>query len=318
MRVLITGVAGFAGTHLTEFLSRQKDVEIFGIVRQDTSLEALEPFKSQVKLLWADMTDRDAVKEALRKAAPERIFHLAAQSSVMESLKSPALTVEANIRGQLNIFESLRELRLDALVHIASSAEVYGQVSGEKALSESLPLKPANPYAVSKAAQELLAYQYLKTYGLKSVVTRAFNHTGPGQSPRFVASGLARQVAAIEAGRQKPVLRTGNLDLVRDFTDVRDIVRAYWLALEKGEPGETYNLCSGVGRILNEILAIYLKHSMIKIDVLCDPALLRANDLPLMVGDPSQFNRRTGWAPKIPFESTLMDVLNYWRRKIAS
>lgn len=316
MRVLVTGITGFVGSHLAEFLLTQ-GVEVHGTERAASKTENLAAIQKKIALHVCDITDAVAVRGVLEKVKPERIFHLAAHSSVPSSLKSPAEALITNIVGQLNIFEAVRQLGLDPLIHIAGSAEVYGNVPAhEVPIKETCPFRPISPYGVSKATQELLAFQHVQSYKMKVVCTRGFPHTGPRQREQFVASNFAKQIASIEAGVQEPVIFVGNLEPVKDFADVRDVVKAYWLALEKGIPGEVYNICTGGGHKIRDIVDIYLKHSKAKVQIKEDPARKRSNDVPVLVGDGSKFLKQTGWRPAIPFEQTLVDLLNYWRERI--
>ncbi len=319
MRVLVTGIAGFVGSHLAEFLLEKGDVEIYGTLLPGIGIENVEPFKDKLCLRECDLKDAASVKKVMEEARPDRIFHLAAQAFVPASLANPADTLITNMVGQLNIFQAARELGLDPLIQIAASSDEYGLVSSrEIPIKETTPLRPLNPYAVSKVMQDLLAYQYYQSYKLRAVRTRAFSHTGPRQGESFVASNFAKQVALIEAGKKEPVIHVGNLTAVRDFMDVRDVVKAYWLALSKGTPGDVYNICTGKGHKISEILNIYLKNTKVKIKIEKDPARMRQSDAPIYVGDASKFRKQTGWKPQIPFETALKDLLNYWRKEIAA
>jgi GDP-4-dehydro-6-deoxy-D-mannose reductase len=217
----------------------------------------------------------------------------------------------------VNLFEAIRDLDLSPRVHIAGSSEEYGLVlPDEVPIREESPLRPLSPYAVSKVAQDLLGYQYWKSYRLHVVRTRGFNHTGPRRGEVFVTSNFSRQIAEIEKGLREPVVRVGNLDSIRDFTDVRDMVRAYWLALERGEPGEVYNVCSGRGYSGHQLLDILLGLSHVKVEIQQDPARMRPSDVMLLIGDASKFRDITGWEPAIPFEVTLKDLLEHWRKRV--
>jgi GDP-4-dehydro-6-deoxy-D-mannose reductase len=244
MRALITGITGFAGSHLADYLlAEQPEVEIFGIRRWRSRMENLEHLGGKVVLHECDLRDAAAVHRTMAEVRPDVVFHLAAQSYVPASWTAPSETLTTNLIGQTNLFEAVRTLNLDPVLQIAGSSEEYGLVlPDEVPIRESNPLRPLSPYAVSKVAQDLLAYQYFKSYGLRTVRTRGFNHTGPRRGEVFVTSNFAKQIASIEAGLQAPVIRVGNLSAQRDFTDVRDIVRGYWLAVSKGKAGEVYNL----------------------------------------------------------------------------
>jgi GDP-4-dehydro-6-deoxy-D-mannose reductase len=317
MRVLITGFTGFVGSHLAEYLVARGDVEVFGTHRWRSRMDNVEHLRDRVRFVECDLHDPGAVRRVLRDVRPERIFHLAAQSYVPSSWLVPAETLGGNLLGQLHLFEALRELELPAQVHIAGSSEEYGLVRpNEIPIREESPLRPLSPYAVSKVAQDMLAYQYWQSYRLHVVRTRAFNHTGPRRGEVFVTSNFARQIAQIEKGRREPVVFVGNLESVRDFTDVRDIVRAYWLALERGAPGEVYNICSGRGYTARQVLDILLGLAQVKATIQEDLARMRPSDVTLLVGDCSKFQRATGWQPTIPFEVTLKDLLEHWRSRV--
>lgn len=316
MRVLITGITGFAGSHLAEYLL-SKNCEVFGTVRWRSKTENIEHIKNKITLIECDIRDASSVKKAIKNVLPERIFHLAAQSFVVTSWVVPAETLLTNIIGELNIFEAVRELNINPLIQIACSSEEYGLVEpSEIPIKEENPLRPLSPYAVSKVAQDLLAYQYYKSYNLNIVRTRAFNHSGPRRGDVFVDSNFAKQIAEIEKGKKPPVIEVGNLEAKRDFTDVRDIVRGYWLALEKGDIGDVYNICSGRAYSIREVLQMLLKISKIEVEIKEDKERFRPSDVPILVGDNTKFVKKTGWRPEIPYEQTLLDMLNYWRERI--
>jgi len=317
MKVLITGVSGMAGSHLAEYLLNRGDIEVSGTIKWRSNLENIIHFRDKLKLYECDIRDAHAVKTVLSENKPDFIFHLAAQSYVQFSWRAPSETLSTNIIGELNVFEAVRELKLDSRIHIAGSSEEYGMVHPDEVpIKECNPLRPLSPYGVSKVAQDLLGYQYFQSYGLKIVRTRAFNHTGPRRGEVFVSSNFAKQIVEIEKGRRKPVIHVGNLDAVRDFLDVRDVVRAYYLALEKGVPGEVYNIASGKGYKIRELLDKLLKIAKVDIKVEVDPSRLRPSDVELLVGSSEKFQKATGWKPEIPFEKTLEDLVNYWRDRI--
>lgn len=317
MKILITGVTGFVGSHLAEYcLSLDQQVEVIGTCRWRSRRENIEHLEDAINLYECDLRDASSVKTLLADIQPERIFHLAAQSYVPSSWNSPGETITTNVIGQLNIFEAMRETNSTALIQIAGSSEEYGLVHPEEApITEENPLRPLSPYAVSKVAQDMLAYQYFQSYGLKVVRTRAFNHTGPRRGDVFVTSNFAKQIAEIEAGQRPPVIHVGDLNPKRDFTDVRDIVRAYWLSLEHCSLGEVYNVASGKAYRIKEVLKILLDNSGQDIEVVEDPERLRPSDVPLLLGDNSRFCKATGWVPEIPFEQTAKDLLDYWRER---
>jgi len=253
----------------------------------------------------------------MMEARPDYIFHLAAQSYVPASWTSPAVTLEINVVGSCNLFEAVRAAQIEPVIQIACSSEEYGLVKpNEVPIKETNPLRPLSPYAVSKIAMDHLGYQYFKSYGMKIIRTRGFNHTGPRRGEVFVCSTFTKQIAEIEKRIREPVILVGNLAAKRDFTDVRDMVRGYLLAVQKGKPGEVYNLCSGKAYVISEVLDMLLSMTKIKIKTERDPERIRPSDIPILLGDNSKFSRATGWKPKIPFEKTLKDLLNYWRKKV--
>ena len=317
MRVLVTGITGFAGSHLVDYiLAEKKGVEIVGIQRWRSRTENIEHFVDKVRMVECDLRDASSVRDVLEEVRPEWIFHLAAQSFVPTSWTAPTESLITNIIGQLNIFEAVKKLGIKPRIQLACSSEQYGMVyENELPIRETNPLRPLTPYAVSKVGQDALGYQYWMSFQIPIVRTRGFNHEGPRRGPVFVCSDFARQIADIEKGRKPPVIRVGNLDARRDFTDVRDIVRAYWLSLEKGEMGEVYNLCSGKDWTIRAMLDLLLSMSNVKVKVEQDPARMRPSDVPVLLGDASKFHNATGWKPEIPFEQTLRDLLEYWRAR---
>jgi GDP-4-dehydro-6-deoxy-D-mannose reductase len=317
MRVLVTGVAGFAGSHLADFLVQDRRRQVFGLdipgCRKDNLFGALK----RIRFYEEDICNEARVRKIIKQIKPELIFHLAAQAFVPDSWVLPADSLNTNIIGQLNILEAARELKIKARIHIAGSADEYGLVyKNELPVKETNPLRPLSPYAVGKLSQDMLGYQYFRSYGMYIVRTRAFNHIGPRMSERFAASSFAKQVALIEKGKQKPVIYAGNLKAVRDFTDVRDIARAYWLCLNKCRPGEVYNICSGRGYSIAELLKTLLKLSHRSIEVRKDKKRFRPSDVRYLVGDNQKFCRISGWRPRVPLEETLKDILDYWRARV--
>ncbi len=312
MRVLVTGVGGFVGGHVVDFLAAHcPAAEVFGIVRRAGS-DALRA--RGVTLLTADLEDGPATDAVIEQVRPDRVLHLAGQSSVHRSWENPAATLRANVHGLLNVLEALRRRSLTPRVLVVGSAEEYGAVQAERLpVVERTRLQPASPYAVSKVAQAYLARQYFLSHGIPVVCTRTFHHTGPGRGEVFAESSFARQIAEIEAGRQPAVISVGNLDAVRDFTDVRDVVRAYWLLLEKGRAGETYNVCSGRGIAIGDVLQELLDVSGVQIEVRRDPERMRPSDIPAIIGNPKKLRDATGWTPDIPLRQTLGDLLAHWR-----
>ena len=308
MKVLVTGITGFVGSHLAEFLLK-KGITVYGIERWRSKMDNVEHLEKKIHFLYCDIRDASAMREAIFKIKPDRIFHLAAQSFVPTSWVAPAETLVTNIIGQLNLFEAVRQSGLKPTIQIAGSSEEYGVVyPRELPVKETNPLRPLSPYGVSKVGQDLLGYQYSKSYGLKVIRTRAFNHTGPRRGDVFMTSNFAKQIAMIEKGLQRPVLWVGNLSPRRDFTDVRDIVRAYRLATEKCKPGEVYNICSGKDYSARQVLSMLLKMTRKRIRIKQDPGRLRPSDVPRLLGDSTKFRKATGWKPQIPFTQTLEDL----------
>jgi GDP-4-dehydro-6-deoxy-D-mannose reductase len=317
LRILITGITGFVGSHLAEYALDKEGVEVFGTVRWRSRMDNVEDIQDRIHLIDCDLRDNVAVKNTLDEVRPEYIFHLAAQSFVPTSWKAPAETLTTNIISELNLLESIRDLKLDTRIQVAGSSEEYGLVFEDEApIKEDNPLRPLSPYAVSKVAQDYLAYQYNQSYGIFTVRTRAFNHTGPRRGQVFVTSDFSRQVALIEKGKKEPVIEVGNLEARRDFSDVRDIVRGYWLCLEKGEPGEVYNLGSGKAITIQELLDLILSMSDVEIEVRRMPERMRPSDVELLLCDYGKLNRISGWKPEIPFEQTVRDLMNYWRERV--
>jgi GDP-4-dehydro-6-deoxy-D-mannose reductase len=315
-RVLVTGVTGFAGSHLVDYMLDRGDCEIVGIQRWRSRTENIEHFADRITLLECDLRDASSTRDTLEKVRPDWIFHLAAQSFVPTSWSAPTESLSTNIIGQVNLFEAVRRLGLKCRIQLACSSEEYGLVMpDELPIRETNPLRPLSPYAVSKVGQDLLGYQYWMSWKLDCVRTRGFNHEGPRRGPVFVASDFAKQIADIEKGRKPAVISVGNLEARRDFTDVRDMVRAYWLALEKCEPGEVYNIATGSAWSIRKVLDHLLSLTKTKIEVRQDPARLRPSDVPVLIGDNTKFVKATGWSPTIPFEQTLRDMLEYWRAR---
>jgi len=315
-KVLITGITGFVGSHLAEYLL-SLNMQVYGTAKRRSRLDYIEGVKNKLKLIECDVIDSYSVETAIKDAQPDYIFHLAAQSFVPTSWRSPLETLHTNIDGTLNVLEAVRKLDLDSRIQIAGSSEEYGMVyPDEIPIKEENPLRPLSPYAVSKVAADLLGYQYFKSYGMKIIRTRAFNHTGPRRGEMFVTSNFAKQIAEIEKGLKVPTIYVGNLDAQRDFTDVRDIVKAYLFAIEKGEAGEVYNICSGKGRKIQEVLNVLLSFTDKKIKVQQDPSRMRPSDVELLVGDSSKFRGKTGWELGIPFDKTMRDLLDYWRERV--
>jgi len=318
MRWLITGADGFVAGHLLpHLLEVESDAQIFGMVWRDAPQESWPEDHPRIKVLPGELTDAQSMGEVVDQAQPEIILHLAAASSVARSWQDPEPAYQANILGQLHLLEAARSMKTLPTVVIASSAEIYGRDGHDgKPISEAAPLRPLSPYAVTKATQDIQAGQYHAAYGLPTVRLRLFNHTGPGRPPQFVASSFAKQLAEIERGLHEPVMHVGNLDVARDFTDVRDIARAWRLAALHGRPGEAYNVCSGHPTPIRRILELLLEKTSIKVEVRTDPSLLRTGEIQSLYGDRTLFCQATGWQPEIQLEQTLTDLLQWWRKAV--
>ena len=314
-KALITGITGFAGSHLADHLLSQ-GMEVYGTARWRSKLDNIEHIKADIHLLTADMRDGHSLEVVLNESKPDYIFHLAAQSFVPMSWRAPADTMETNLIGTIHLFEAVRKLNISPKIQFAGSSEEYGFVyPNEIPITEENPLRPISPYGVSKVAADKLSYQYHMSYGLHIVVTRGFNHTGPRRGDVFVTSDFAKQIAEIEKGRE-PIIYVGNLEARRDFTDVRDMVKGYLLAVEKGQPGEAYNICSGKSMKISELLNLLISMTDKAIEVRQEPNRMRPSDVDVLQGDCSKFKKQTGWKQTIPFEKTMEDLLNYWRERV--
>jgi GDP-4-dehydro-6-deoxy-D-mannose reductase len=314
MRALITGINGFVGGHLAEYLLALGGWEVCGLARSAT--RGL-PQLGDIQMVVADLGEIDQTVAALERAQPDVIFHLAAQSNVPRSFENPAATLTTNVIAQLHLFQAVLRLRQNPLLLIVSSNEIYGHVEPEDLpLTEATALRPVNPYAVSKATQDLLAYQYHASHQLRTIRLRPFNHIGPRQSEQFVVSAFAAQIARIEAGQQAPIIRVGNLAAERDFTDVRDMVRAYALAAQHGQVPLAYNIGSSRSVSIRWLLDTLLTYSACDIAIEPDPARMRPSDVPCVVSNCQLFYKHTGWEPRIALEQTLFDALEYWRERV--
>ena len=322
MKALITGITGFVGSHLAEYLL-SRNIEVHGIYRWRSRMENIEGIKNDITLINADIKDAHSIQTAFKYIEPDYCFHLAGQSFVKESWSSPSETMSANILGTVNVLEAIRTECPDCKIQLAGSSEEYGLVKPEEApIKETNDLKPMSPYGVSKVALDKLGVLYNLSYGLHTVVTRAFNHEGPRRGEVFVTSNFAKQIAEIEKSvlshldGVKMVLRVGNLEAKRDWTDVRDMVQAYWLAITMGTPGEVYNICRGQAWSVQEMLGTLLSMTQANITIEQDPKRLRPSDVPLLLGDCTKFKDLTGWTPAISFETMLTDMLDYWRARV--
>ncbi len=319
MRVLITGITGFVGSYMAEH-ALACGAEVYGSSRWRSKTENIDRLRGKITLIESDLRDLSSVRALLETSNPDYVIHLAAQSFVGASWQAPAETLSTNIISQVNLLEAIRGLKMAPRFLAIGSSEEYGFVHpDELPIKETNPLRPLSPYAVSKVAQDMMGYQYFKSYGLPIIRTRAFNHEGPRRGDVFVTSSFAKQVAEIEVGEREPVIFVGDLKPRRDFSDVRDVVRGYWLLLERGEPGEVYNLCSGRSWSIRQVLDFLLDQSRAKnVTVTVDPARLRPSDVMVLEGDATRMRKTTGWEPEIPLERTLRDLLGYWRQRTMS
>lgn len=308
---LVIGAAGFVGNYLINEM-HENNMEILATKLPHEELE--NPY---AKLYNLDILDKEAVVALLFEARPDYIFHLAAQSSVGLAWKNPGLTVDVNIKGSLNIMDAIRELYYKPRVLLVGSGEEYGHIQPcETPITETNLLRPGNIYAATKACQNMIGSIYSKAYDMELVMVRAFNHIGPGQAPMFVVSDFCKQVAEIEKGLRDPVMKVGNLAARRDFTDVRDVVKAYVKLIQVGKSGETYNVGSGNAREIREILNLILSKSSVKIKVEINPNKLRPVDVPIIEADIAKITQLTGWQPQIPLEQTIQETLDYWRKYV--
>ncbi len=314
MNVLVTGASGFVGRHLVT-LWTSRGARVTALAERAPRPGDREPAGG---VIVADIRDHDAVRAALRETAPRWIVHLAGQSSAALSFERPRETFSVNAAGAIQLLEAVRAECTGARVLLVGTSEAYGpQPAGTRA-SEDTPFRPVSPYALSKAVADLAGETYSRAHGLDVVRTRSFSHLGPGQSPRFALPGFARQVAESEAGLADPVLRVGNLDVVRDLTDVRDVVDAYWRLCEHGRSGAAYNVCSGRGVRLADVVRALADRGRTRMRVEVDPARLRPADVPYLVGDPARIERETGWRAAIPLDRSLDDLLEEWRARVVA
>jgi GDP-4-dehydro-6-deoxy-D-mannose reductase len=314
MRVLLTGATGFAARHLVAHLvTVAPDAEIWGLVWSEDPAET----PPSVRRLTGDLALPSTLAPCIERARPDIVFHLAGATSVASSWQHPEHSFQVNALGTLHLLEALRSAERAPVVVVATSAEIYGAVPvNQQPIVEDVPMRPISPYAASKAAQDLIAAQYHRGFSIPTVRLRLFPHTGPHRPPLFAASSFAQQIARIERGIDPPRLAVGNLDAVRDFTDVRDVARAYWLAATLGFAGEAFNICSGQGVAIRTVLDTLLSFSTVEIEVEVDPTRLRASDIPRLVGDHGRFTAATGWKPEIPLDQTLRDLLDGWREVV--
>jgi GDP-4-dehydro-6-deoxy-D-mannose reductase len=317
VRLLVTGAGGFVGGHLVELACREASgMSVHGVVQPHGSLGWTS--SRGARLHEADLDDPAAAAAVVEEVRPDGIVHLAGQSSVHQSWLDPGGTLRTNVLAVVHLLDAARRAALRPAVLVVGSAEEYGPVRlAELPIREEAALRPASPYAVSKVAQGALALLYGPAGGMRVVLTRTFHHTGPGRGEAFAESSFARQIAEIESGLRPAVIEVGNLEAVRDFSDVRDVVRAYLMLLEKGEPGQAYNVCSGRGLSIREVLDLLLASSSARVEVRVDRERLRPADVPAQVGDPSRLRAATGWQPRFPLAETLRDLLADWRARVA-
>jgi GDP-4-dehydro-6-deoxy-D-mannose reductase len=311
VRAIITGSNGFVGQYLAEYLIK-KDIKVWGTIYEPKSI--LKEIHNEIVIRQMDITDPIQVKNVLSECKPDYIFHLAAQSSAAISWHQPELTMNVNINGTINLLESIRKLNLNPRILLIGSSEEYGSVkTTDLSIDETHEIKPGNPYAISKVAQNMIGQVYARAYDLDIVMVRAFNHIGPKQSPVFVVSDFSKRIAEIEKGKILPILKVGNLEAQRDFTDVRDIVRAYYELALKGSKGEIYNVGSGKVNRINEILNKLLILANIEIKIEKDLSRFRPLDVPKVQCNNNKFVSLTSWKPTYTLEETLKDILEYWR-----
>ena len=312
MKALIIGGAGFVGNYLIEHCKRDWQWSVHVTKMPNETIA-----NPDVSIHDLDILEKKEITALLRTVRPDYIFHLAAQSSVAVSWKNPALTVDVNVKGSINVLEAIRELDYSPRILLIGSGEEYGHIlPGETPISERNTPRPGNIYAATKACQNMIGAIYAKAYQMQIMMVRAFNHIGPNQSPLFVVADFCRQVAEIEAEMRPPVIHVGNLAAKRDFTDVRDVVRAYALLIQKGEPGETYNVGSSHAVSIEEVLTQILSLSAKQIQVSVDPDRLRPVDIPIIEADITKLREVTNWTPAIPLQQTLEETLNYWRQTL--
>lgn len=311
--VLITGARGFIGTNLSEYLREIGIKKIIGFSYEEEDDLCKELFDEYYR---GDICNRDIVFKVVESEKPRYIFHLAAQSSVSNSWSNPQKTYEISFTGARNLFDAVKEFSSGSIIQVSCSAEEYGVVGeDEMPIREDFPLRPASPYALSKVILDHTARFYFQAYGVKTIRTRAFNQTGPGQGPNFALSDFAKQIAEIEIGLRDPVLMVGNLEAKRDFTDVRDFVKALWLIVIKGRWGDVYNVCSGKAYSIRHMLDLMVSKSRKEIEIRVEPSRLREIDVPVLMGSNRKLKEQTGWQPEIAIGQTMSDLIEYWRKR---
>ena len=327
MKALITGITGMVGSHLADYILDNTDWDIFGLCRWNDDLDNINHLipsinkKHRVHLIYGDLNDFASLQEAVDASTPDYVFHLAAQSYPKTSFSSPLETLQTNIIGTTNLLEAIRKSNVDPIIHVCASSEVFGRVKKENLpINEEVGFHPASPYAISKVGTDLIGRFYGEAYKMKVMTTRMFTHTGPRRGDVFAESTFAKQIAMIEKGLIPPVIKVGNLDSLRTWSDVRDAVRAYYmLVTENPIPGEYYNIGGSYSCSVGDMLAHLLSLSTVdNIEIQTDPDRLRPIDADLQVPDTTKFKKHTGWEPKISFEKTMKDLLDYWRDRVSS
>ena len=325
--VLITGITGMVGSHLTDYLLKNTDWKIYGFCRWNDSLENIEHLSDEInntdriELIYGDLNDLASLIDIVEKSKPNYVFHLAAQSYPQTSFTAPLETLDTNILGTAKLLEAIRKSKYNPIIHVCASSEVFGRVPKEfLPINEECKFHPASPYAISKVGTDLIGRYYAEAYNMTIMTTRMFTHTGPRRGDVFAESTFAKQIAMIEAGLVEPKLQVGNLDSLRTWSDVRDAVRAYYLLVTVNPiSGEYYNIGGSYSCSIKDMLNYLLSKSTINnIEVITDPNRLRPIDADLQVPDTAKFRKHTGWEPKITFEKTMDDLLEYWRKKIKS
>jgi GDP-4-dehydro-6-deoxy-D-mannose reductase len=318
MRVLVTGIDGFVGSHLAEYLLGVRGMQLSGTVLESEAGPNIRRIAEHIGVETADVRDAERMFDIVQNVRPGRVIHLAAQPFVPDSVRNPTTTLEVNVLGTLSVLEAARRHGeaegVLPQVLIISSGEVYGRVPLERQpITEELPPSPQNPYAASKASTELIARSYRKTYGLDVTIARPFNHAGPRQNPSFVTSEFGLRFAEIASGASEPRIRVGNLEAQRDFTDVRDVVRAYWALFDRDSTDSVFNVCSGHACRIGDVIAHYQEISGIEVEIVSGEEKARPYDTHLFVGSNERLRLATGWSPVIPFRDTLRDVFHYWK-----
>ncbi len=318
-KILITGITGFVGSHMADYLLAKGNIEVYGLKRWNLSrMRNIKHILDKINLLDCDITDPIGTRKVIKEIKPDKVFHFAAESFVSPSWHHPSHYMDVNYKGTVNLLDAILECGINPRFHIAGSCEEYGEINkNELPITEGTIIRPVNPYAVSKVAQNFIGFVYFKSYGLNIIRTRTFNHEGPRRDYVFGIPWYAYQIALIESGRQKPMMRVGYTEDKRNFTHIDDIIRAYWLAMEKCNPGELYLIGSDESdhiHTFKEALEGLIKISSVKkIKHRIDPKFVRPSSVPNLIGNTSKFRKITGWKPKIKFKQILEDTLNYWR-----